>query len=365
MAQEPQQRNAVERSGFANALKADRSVPPAVGERYIREGNWMLFPDRTPAIEDRGTRLVSPTGNPQVARDLIAIAQSRGWDRIEIRGTESFRREAARAAIQLGLQIASGRPASSAAPTAPALEPRFMLAVDAPTRTDPSSDTSSRTQNRVPPEGRAPRAPGGSRAGDIVTGTFVTAGEAPYRFDAANGPSFFVRVETRTGRRDIWGTDLKRALAASASNPQPGDTISVQRRGSTVVEPEGNGSKQGKEPRRRNEWRIESAEFFDDRRVQAQALRSGTEALRTDAANRQPLQDALVVLKAAELFAQLRIPSAEDRVRFETAVRQTLASTIELGDRLPAIRVRRSPDRQTPAVQQRLPLDRTDPVPAR
>ena len=49
---------------------------------------------KTPVFLDRGRRLVASRSDPNAVRDMVAIAQHRGWSFVEVRGTPGFRREA-------------------------------------------------------------------------------------------------------------------------------------------------------------------------------------------------------------------------------------------------------------------------------
>src|SRR5882672_5862189 len=62
------------------------------------------------AFADRGRGLITRLENTEVIRDLIAIAQERGWNDIAIRGTERFRKEAWQQANLARLTVRGYRP---------------------------------------------------------------------------------------------------------------------------------------------------------------------------------------------------------------------------------------------------------------
>jgi putative DNA primase/helicase len=294
----------------------ERAFPPALERRYTRDGDRLLFPDGAPAIQDRGTRLVARTDNAQVARDLVEIAHARGWGRIAVRGTEPFRAEVARAAVRRGIDVTDG-PRANAARTedTPDAQP-------APVAADASSG------KRRPAR----------RVGDLMTGEFVEAGKAPYRFEPKNTMSFYVRVATARGTRDLWGTYLREALTDSWTFPQPGDRIGVQFLGTQSLPRDGDAP--GSEPRRRNLWRIEKASFFEARQRDAASLRAGGPDMSQPDSMSPDARQLAAILRAANVFASSRISRSEDRERFVKAVRGTLASTLEAGGRLPEVRLR-------------------------
>jgi hypothetical protein len=302
------------RSAAADDARA-RLVPADVEKRYSRDGDRLLFPDGATAIEDRGTRLIARTGNAQVARDIVEIAAARGWTRIESRGTQAFRAEIGRAAERRGLDVANDpRSSSRTAPEPPDPAPA------GPTDSEPGARRTGR------------------RVGDLLTGEFLEAGKAPYRFTAGNATSFYVRIGTASGQRELWGTQLREALTDSWTFPQPGDRIGVQFLGTQTLR-DGAGAS-GEAPRRRNLWRIEKLSFFEERKRDAAAIRAGGPDLSRPEAMSPSAREVAAILRAANVFAASRIPQGADRERFVEAVRGTLASTLEQGGRLPEVRLR-------------------------
>ena len=92
--------------------------------------------------------------------------------------------------------------------------------------------------------------------------------------------SYFVKIETEAGERDIWGVDLKRALKESLTQPNIGDEIglrAVRRDTVTVQEAEhdAEGKVVGQKPLdiHRNRWIVEKREFFAERAAAARTLR--------------------------------------------------------------------------------------------
>lgn len=96
---------------------APGDVPAAVRRRYLTEraaGDAIAyFVDarvEAPAFRDQGRRLSSDRNDPNVIRDLVAIAAHRGWTEIDVRGQTAFRREAWLAARRAGLKVRGYRP---------------------------------------------------------------------------------------------------------------------------------------------------------------------------------------------------------------------------------------------------------------
>lgn len=86
-------------------------LPAALLRRYLRErqgSELAYFVDATvsqPAFKDSGRRLSARRDDPNVIRDLVAIAAHRGWREVAVRGTTAFRREAWLAARAAGLEV--------------------------------------------------------------------------------------------------------------------------------------------------------------------------------------------------------------------------------------------------------------------
>lgn len=97
----------------ASATPADGKanlVPDAVAQRFLKVERDYYFPDKTLAFSDRGNKLATRGAHPEVVRSLIEIAQTRGWDRITVKGTDEFRRSAWMEATQAGLKVAGYKP---------------------------------------------------------------------------------------------------------------------------------------------------------------------------------------------------------------------------------------------------------------
>lgn len=110
------QLNTVEIAAQARSV-APGDVPEAIRRRYLTErrpGDTLIyFVDarvETPAFQDQGKRLSSDRNDPNVIRDLVAIARHRGWTGIAVRGQTDFRREVWITARRAGLEVRGYRP---------------------------------------------------------------------------------------------------------------------------------------------------------------------------------------------------------------------------------------------------------------
>ncbi|WP_189338629.1 LPD7 domain-containing protein [Sphingobium sp. SCG-1] len=118
-----------EAPGHAGTVGASRSapkvhsieagdVPESVRKRYYADkAKWSGEPAffttaqaKDPAFRDQGRRLVTATESQEVVKDLVAIAQHRNWDRIQVTGSEEFRRSVWIEASQKGLEVRGYKP---------------------------------------------------------------------------------------------------------------------------------------------------------------------------------------------------------------------------------------------------------------
>lgn len=199
-------------TGAAPSL-AQGDVPDAVRRRYFTEGRGAqlaYFTDQAvkqPAFHDAGRRLMADRASPAVIKDMLAIAEHRGWTEVQVRGSVEFRREAWLLAQARGLQVNGYRPTGR---DQQALERR----IGAPSRDVPAEPAakSARDQDRG------------------LTGKLIEVGVAPYkqRPDAEDSP--FIKLKPEKGRvQTLWGVGLPSAL--EKAGVQIGETVTVRRTG--------------------------------------------------------------------------------------------------------------------------------------
>ncbi len=92
-------------------------VPEQLRRRYLTEarggrslGFYADARSEAAAFRDHGGRLTTDRNDPHVVRDLVAIAQHRGWNAISVRGHTEFRREVWVRAQAAGLEVRGYRP---------------------------------------------------------------------------------------------------------------------------------------------------------------------------------------------------------------------------------------------------------------
>jgi len=207
--------------------------------------------------------------------------------------------------------------------------------------------------SRPPSASPSPRPPGALReppraaTDSLVTGVLVKHGRAPYGFQRGGEPSYFVTLSTERGERTLWGRELERAIAASRTQPQLGESVGVRENGispMTVVMRERNARGEvvtvSRADTPRGHWVIERRDWFDERLAAAETLRDGRISRREAIRNHPELLGAYWALDSAGKVADTRIKNPESRERFVQLVRETLAHAIERGEPIAEARKR-------------------------
>lgn len=108
--------NQVDPAAGSTSVRAG-DVPERLRRRYLTEersgpglGFYVDARVSIPAFRDHGRRLTTGRNDPQVIRDLVAIAEHRGWTTISVRGQTDFRRATWAAARAAGLEVRGYRP---------------------------------------------------------------------------------------------------------------------------------------------------------------------------------------------------------------------------------------------------------------
>jgi hypothetical protein len=166
----------------------------------------------------------------------------------------------------------------------------------------------------------------------------VAAAAAPYQFDPAQRASFYVMVRTETGDRTIWGSDLERALAESASQPRIGDQVVLTQHGTRPVSvrvaartAEGEPVGEKKIVAQRARWSVETPDHF--RKLERRAERVRTGELLSDAALGQhpELITAAASLELAKQYARRVTGDPASQQRLVQLIRERMADALEQG----------------------------------
>ena len=238
-----------------------RDAAESLRKRFIEAGEQFYYrtapgePTKL-AFSDHGKRLVTEHDDPSVIQGMVLRAKTKGWTTVRVNGTSEFKTEAWVQATIAGLDVEG-------------YTPRGIDLARAEDRRDQRprrGKTAQHSVNREAPHDRATndhvRKPettlsAGQQVavdtleailksrGDsptmiaaalkeakarlqgerVVAGTVVDHGIDHYDHDVQNAKSYFVKVATDRGEREIWGVDLGHAF--EQGKVQRGDAVAL------------------------------------------------------------------------------------------------------------------------------------------
>jgi putative DNA primase/helicase len=312
-------------------------IPESVQERFIHLGNKFYFPDGADAFVRNGNRLTTRSENAVVIQSMVAIAhhENGGKGAIAVSGTELFRKEAWFAARLVGLEVNGYKPSAIE-------EERLVRAVArrqaaAKEEGGPAAPRPDRTQSPAgtQPAKEEPAAPAlGARPfteGELLVGRLVDHGPARYQHKPNQQMSYYVRIETPQGDREIWGVDLERAVRQSLTTPGIGDEVGLRAVGRDPVTVR-NGKGAGDPVHtHRNQWILERKEFLDRRGEMASLMRDPAVS-DAEATRRYPeLDGSYRQLQMGRDLASDQYASKLHREQFVEHLRGYIARNIEYG----------------------------------
>jgi hypothetical protein len=337
------------------------ALPDGILARYYRIGAKYYLDNGELAFTHHADKLTTPSENSEIARDLVEIARHNGVHDITVTGTERFRREVWAAATRLSLEVRGYEPTlhdekqlvramarEDAArrggrdePRSPAPESEESPAAAA---APPAIGPNARDGIELPPAAADRRA---AREGRTYTGELLDQGPEHYQRNPRENMSYYVQVGTTNGAIDLWGLDLKRALADAKSRPKAGDRVIVRQIGQREVtvrtrefDEAGRFLGERDKDTHRNRWSIEKEEFVRERAQLAAVVRDESVSAERGARAHPQLLGTYFIIKQAEEFAKERFRTREERQRFVEHTRERLAQIIERGEGLPTTQIR-------------------------
>lgn len=331
-------------------------VPDAIERRYLRVDNRYFFPDRTLAFIDDGGRIRVQTENCEVLHSVVAIAEARGWRALTVKGSETFRQGMWREAALRGIELQGYEPTEveilqMQRASKPSLPPREKGSAPTPAhKTAPEereatmaregSGSPGAAHDAAPHATEMPQGHRSARAAPRSTfqGLLVAAAAAPYQFDPAQRMSFYVTVRTEAGDRAVWGSDLERALAESASRPHIGDQVVLTRQGTRpvkilVAQRNAQGELTGEKRivTQRAVWRIETPDYLRAMEERAMRVRSGETVSPEMRRQHQQLAAAAADLGLAEHYATRVTSDRDSQQRLVQLIRERIADALAQG----------------------------------
>jgi hypothetical protein len=322
---------------------SERLIPDHIRKRFVRVGHRYYFSDGAQAFTDRGARLITQSENVEVIKSLIGIAEARGWGEIAVKGSGRFRKEAWAAGSAVGLKVRGYSPTEFERAH---LARKLAREAAASSVVESSPSAALEETNRGQGVRDRPRGP--------ITGRLIDHGAAAYRHNPQEPISYFVKIDTPEGEREIWGVDLKRALKESLTQPQVGDEIALRavRRDTVTVQererdPEGKVVGQKPLDTHRNRWIVEKQDFLAERAAAARTLRDLSIDSKQAARRHPELVGTYLQMHAAQIAAR-RFRDPLDQERFVSHVRSALADAVARGEPLPPVRLKEKSASRSP-----------------
>ena len=155
------------------------------------------------------------------------------------------------------------------------------------------------------------------QAGQWVYGKLEEHGAAKYHFDPQESDSHYIKLSGPTWRETLWGREIKKAITFSKSGVKVGDHVGVRIRSKDRLQ----------SGRKLNRWEIEKPEFIAARLKLAREILKDPVTARQRGKQHPEITGAYLVIRGAELLANVRYNNDEDRVRFVESVRQAVGLT--------------------------------------
>jgi len=196
-----------------DAERRRSAVPPRVEKQYRREGAQFYAKDgdRGLMFEDRGDRLKAKKDDERTAHAIVAIAEARGWSKMEVKGSEEFRRNVWKEGVLHGIHVDGYSPTSQE-------------------REEIEKQKYWKQQKE-----KQEKEKGKEATTTCIEGKLVSHGEAPLGFNKEAQSSYYITVETAGGKKTIWGDGLAHSIRDSQA--RNGDNIHLEYMGRGQASP--------------------------------------------------------------------------------------------------------------------------------
>ena len=234
-----------------------------------KNGSVLYSLDGVPAFRDHGNRMTMETAdsskNNEVVMAALLTAIKHYGGKIEITGSDEFKNKVVELIASHDLKVSMRNPMQqamlddarakhqthnaspenkdgiNATPVTPADKPLQPHASTAPAQTppperQPAAPLQSSEVTTAASETTAPKIAPQPKAADFsegVKGRLLEHGAAPYQFDDKNNPSYYVRLQTRAGEKEVWGKELEQAI--NKSRVSEGQVVSLKYEGRQPV----------------------------------------------------------------------------------------------------------------------------------
>lgn len=277
-------------------LNRSRDAAESLRKRFLEASGQFYYrtapgePTKV-AFTDYGKRLITEHDDPSVIHGMVLRAQEKGWTVVRVNGTDEFKTEAWVQATIAGLDVEGYTPRGID------LAQREDRRDQRPPRRPSTKDKGNHETTKQDAKGRAQRSEKTMSDGQqvalatleailrargdsptmitaaveeararlqgerVVVGTVVDHGIDHYEHDVQRDKSYFVKIVTDRGEREIWGVDLR--PACEQGKVQRGDAVALVQQAQesvTVTVPvrdrSGASMGAGSQPAHRNRWDV-------------------------------------------------------------------------------------------------------------
>ena len=229
-------------------LNQRRDAAESLRKRFIEAGEQFYYrtapgePTKL-AFTDHGRRLVTEHDDPSVIQGMVLRAKAKGWTTVRVNGATEFKTEAWVQATIAGLDVEGYTPrgidlarAEDRRDQRPIRGKTAQQPVNRQASQDRTADDHVKTQDQPLSSGQQvavaaleailkkrgdsatmiaaaiEEAKARLQGERVVVGTVIDHGMDHYDHDVRNAKSYFVKVATDHGEREIWGVDLGRTF---------------------------------------------------------------------------------------------------------------------------------------------------------
>lgn len=278
-------------------LNQRRDAADSLRKRFIEAGEQFYYrtapgePTKI-AFTDHGRRLVTEHDDPSVIQGMVLRAKAKGWTTVRVNGTAEFKTEAWVQATIAGLDVEGYTPrgidlarAEDRRDQRPVRGKTAQHPVDREVSHDRGTDENVRKPDQTMSSGKqvavatleailkargdspamiaaaVEEAKAGLQSERVIVGTVVDHGIDHYDHSVQNTKSYFVKVATDRGDREIWGMGLGHGF--EQGKVQRGDAVALVQQAHdsvTVKVPvrDSSGTSIGaaSQPATRNRWEV-------------------------------------------------------------------------------------------------------------
>lgn len=279
--------------------KPGKLLPEQIVKKYLQVDNSFYFKDKTIAFEDLGKTIKIGTENLTVIRDALAIAKTRDWETIKVKGTDEFKQKVWLEASILGMEVKGYTPSKvDVAELKQAQEKINEGKGKGQEGNIISNDKSQAAYLKV---------------GQTIEGKLIAHGKEPYKNDPDKEKSYYIKLEVDGQQKTYWGKDLELAIKENRQNPQIGDVVSLGKTGKKdvslkeeVLDKDGKVAVEETKTVNKNQWTLKVIEPIKQQGIdeRTKAMRDGKDIERRVANDLPNLAEVIAVARLGEKIAE-------------------------------------------------------------